>query len=109
MGKKGAAAQPAASIPKPAQSVNVSHILCARHGKALEALARLDAGEPFASVARECSEDKARQGGALGWKTKADLVGEFAEAAFSLAAGERSKSPVKTPFGYHIILVTDRQ
>ena len=30
------------------------------------------------------SEDKARQGGALGWKTRQDVVGAFADAAFKL-------------------------
>lgn len=111
MGKKGAAAsQPSAKqAVKPCMRIEVHHILSSRESLALQALARLDAGEPFAAVARECSEDKARNGGALGWKTKADLVPEFAEAAFALAAGERTKAPIKTAFGYHIILVTDRK
>ncbi len=33
------------------------------------------------------SEDKARQGGALGWKTRQDVVGAFADAAFALGVG----------------------
>lgn len=35
-------------------------------------------------VATQMSEDKARQGGALGWKTRQDVVGTFADAAFKL-------------------------
>ena len=35
-------------------------------------------------VAQQCSEDKARQGGDLGWKTRQEVVGAFAEAAFKL-------------------------
>lgn len=85
------------------------HILCEKQSKSLEALAKLDAGEPFASVAAANSEDKARSGGALGWKTKAELVPAFADAAFALAAGERTKAPIKTPFGWHIILVEGRK
>lgn len=110
-GKKSASSsqQASASTLKPAQTINVRHILCAKHSKALEAVAKLDAGEPFASVAQAFSEDKARQGGALGWKTKAELVPAFAEAAFALAVGERTKAPVKTEFGYHIILVEGRK
>ena len=35
-------------------------------------------------VASQMSEDKARQGGSLGWKTRQDVVGAFADAAFKL-------------------------
>ena len=35
-------------------------------------------------VASQMSEDKARQGGSLGWKTRQDVVGVFADAAFKL-------------------------
>lgn len=45
---------------KGAQSINVRHILCAKHGKKEEALAKLNAGSKFDEVAREFSEDKAR-------------------------------------------------
>lgn len=47
---------------KGAQSVNVRHILCEKHAKKEEALAKLNAGAKFDDVAREFSEDKARQG-----------------------------------------------
>ena len=47
---------------KGAQSINVRHILCEKNGKKEEALARLNAGTKFDEVAREFSEDKARQG-----------------------------------------------
>jgi NIMA-interacting peptidyl-prolyl cis-trans isomerase 4 len=47
---------------KPATSINVRHILCEKHGKKEEALAKLNAGSKFDEVAREMSEDKARQG-----------------------------------------------
>ncbi|KAK6365652.1 Peptidyl-prolyl cis-trans isomerase pin4 [Exophiala oligosperma] len=50
---------------KSAQSIN-----CEKHSKKEEALAKLRAGAKFDDVAREFSEDKARQGGALGWKPR---------------------------------------
>ena len=50
----------------------------------LEAQQRIAAGEHFATVAGEMSEDKARQGGDLGWKGRQEVVGDFAEAALKL-------------------------
>ena len=47
---------------KGAQSINVRHILCEKHGKKELALAKLNDGSKFDDVAREFSEDKARQG-----------------------------------------------
>jgi NIMA-interacting peptidyl-prolyl cis-trans isomerase 4 len=48
---------------KPATAINVRHILCAKHSRKEEALAELRAGKKFDEVARDFSEDKARQGG----------------------------------------------
>lgn len=45
-----------------AQTINVRHILCEKHAKKEEALAKLNAGAKFDDVAREFSEDKARTG-----------------------------------------------
>ncbi|EGD84158.2 peptidyl-prolyl cis-trans isomerase pin4 [Trichophyton rubrum CBS 118892] len=47
---------------KAANSINVRHILCEKHSKKEEALEKLRAGVKFDEVAREFSEDKARQG-----------------------------------------------
>lgn len=47
---------------KAVQSINVRHILCEKHSKKEEALAKLRDGAKFDDVAREFSEDKARQG-----------------------------------------------
>ncbi|KAI4795427.1 hypothetical protein E4T45_12191, partial [Aureobasidium sp. EXF-8846] len=75
---------------KGAQSINVRHILCEKHAKKEEALAKLNAGVKFDDVAREFSEDKARQGfvtgGSLGWKTRGNLMPEFENVAFELQA-----------------------
>ena len=43
----------------------------------------------------------------LGYFTKEMMVPEFSEAAFKMNKGEYSKKPVKTQFGYHVILVED--
>lgn len=47
---------------KGAQTINVRHILCEKHAKKEEALAKLNDGGKFDDVAREFSEDKARAG-----------------------------------------------
>jgi NIMA-interacting peptidyl-prolyl cis-trans isomerase 4 len=47
---------------KPATSINVRHILCEKHSKKEEALEKIRGGAKFDEVAREMSEDKARQG-----------------------------------------------
>ncbi len=62
------------------------------------------AGEDFASLAREHSDDpgSAQQGGDLGWATRGMFVGPFEEALFAMQPGEIA-GPVKTQFGYHVI------
>ncbi|KAH8909559.1 FKBP-like protein [Coniochaeta sp. PMI_546] len=97
---------------KGAQSINVRHILCEKHSKKEEALAKLRDGAKFDDVAREYSEDKARQGGALGWKTKGSLDPQFEAVAFGLEAsttGNPKYAEAKTGFGYHIIMVEGRK
>ena len=68
------------------------------------------AGEDFAEMAKDYSEDKASavNGGDLGWFKKGMMVLAFEEAAFSLKPGEIS-DPVKTQFGWHLIKVIDRK
>lgn len=71
-------------------------------------LERVRAGEDFATLASENSDDpgSAMNGGELGFFARGLMVGEFEEAAFVLNPGEVSDL-VKTSFGYHIIKVTD--
>lgn len=59
---KEAGAEKSGKASKAAQQINVRHILCEKHAKKEEALAKLNAGASFDSVAREVSEDKARTG-----------------------------------------------
>ncbi|KAI0278106.1 hypothetical protein BGY98DRAFT_934026 [Russula aff. rugulosa BPL654] len=98
---------------KAATAVNVRHILCEKHSKTMEALQRIQAGERFDKVAQECSEDKAKAGGSLGWMVRGSMVGPFQDAAFALEPSTVDKpilSPlVKTTYGYHIIMVEGRR
>jgi len=70
---------------------------------------RLLAGEDFAALAREYSQDtgSAANGGDLGSFGRGEMVPPFEEAAFSLGAGEISPV-VETTFGLHIIRVDER-
>ncbi|GMH32505.1 hypothetical protein BSKO_00339 [Bryopsis sp. KO-2023] len=92
-----------------ASQVKVRHILCEKHSKVMEALEKVNSGAKFEEVAREFSEDKARQGGDLGWKRKNEVVPAFAEAAFKLDVGEMTSQPVKSEYGYHLILCEGRK
>jgi len=98
---------------KAATAVNVRHILCEKHSKATEALAKIQEGQSFNKVAQEYSEDKAKAGGSLGWMVRGSMVGAFQDVAFSLTPSTVDKpiiSPlVKTTFGYHIIMVEGRR
>jgi len=73
-------------------------------------LDQVKAGKDFAELAKKSSEDQgsAAQGGSLGCFGHGRMVPEFDNAAFSLGAGETSDL-VKSPFGYHIIRVTERK
>ena len=64
----------------------------------------------FAKIAKENSDDtvSAKQGGDLGFFAKEEMVEPFANAAFNMKPNTIS-SVVQTPYGYHIIMVTDRQ
>ena len=72
-------------------------------------LKRAKAGEDFAALARENSQDgSAAGGGDLDFFPSEKMVAPFADAAFKLKTGEIS-DVVTTQFGYHIIKATDRK
>ncbi len=77
--------------------------------KVEDVLKRARAGEDFAKLAKEVSEDtaNAERGGDLGLVGPGELVPAFEQAAFALKKGELAPAPVRTPFGYHAIKVLD--
>lgn len=71
--------------------------------------AKIRGGEDFVEAAKKYGQDpSAAQGGDLGFFTREQMVKPFADAAFSLAAGELS-APVRTQFGFHLIKVEEKQ
>lgn len=105
-----------------AEAVRASHILVQVERTAPEperaaARARLEgiqrrllAGEDFATLARELSEDPGakQNGGDLGFSPRGRMVPEFETAAFALTPGETS-GVVETQFGFHLIRVEERR
>ncbi|TVP92121.1 MAG: peptidylprolyl isomerase [Pseudomonadaceae bacterium] len=75
-----------------------------------EARERLAAGEDFATVAREMSDDSgsANEGGNLGVVSRGSFDPAFEEALFALHEGEVSE-PVRSSFGLHLIKLTRLQ
>ena len=75
---------------------------------AKEVIAKLNKGENFDDLAKEYSDDESNKdkGGDLGYFNKGAMVSEFEEAAYKLKVNAYTKEPVKTKFGYHIILKT---
>jgi peptidyl-prolyl cis-trans isomerase SurA len=73
------------------------------------ALKRVKSGEKFAKVAAEVSEDpgSAKAGGDLGYFTRGTMEPGFENAAFTMPLNTVS-DPVRTPFGWHLIEVLDR-
>ncbi|MFT6407748.1 MAG: peptidyl-prolyl cis-trans isomerase D [Arenicella sp.] len=78
----------------------------AQKAKIEDLASQLAAGADFAELAKANSQDpgSAQNGGSLGDVARDEMVDEFNQAMFELAEGEVS-SPVKTEFGYHLILV----
>ena len=95
---------------EPEQEVRARHILVREEEEAIAVIARLEAGEDFAAVARDVSQDpgSARTGGDLGFFTAGRMVAPFSDAAFALEPGEVSE-PVETQFGWHVIKVEERR
>ena len=71
---------------------------------------RTIAGEDFADLAKEFSEDPGSglKGGELGWSTPGMFVPEFEETMGTIAVGEISL-PFSSQFGWHILQVTERR
>lgn len=76
--------------------------------KAEDLIKKLDEGADFATLAKENSDDtgSAQNGGDLGYFNKGEMVEEFEKAAYDLKVNKYTKEPVKTTYGYHIILKT---
>ena len=86
------------------------HILVEKESDAKDIIARVrkDPGS-FAKLALEKSKDPGSKanGGDLGWFDAGGMVPEFGAAVSKLEKGKVTQEPVKTQFGYHVILLED--
>ncbi|GFO64405.1 peptidylprolyl isomerase [Geomonas paludis] len=85
-----------------------SHILVATEAECVALKNQIEAGADFSEVARAHSQcPSGNQGGRLGEFGPGQMVREFDEVVFSGEVG-KVLGPVKTQFGYHLILITSR-
>jgi parvulin-like peptidyl-prolyl isomerase len=99
-----------ASISPMAEQVHARHVLLPTKERADEVLARLQAGEDFAFLAREYSEDisSRESGGDVGFFPRGVMPPEVEEIAFGLQVGEVS-GIVQSQFGFHILQVLEKE
>jgi peptidyl-prolyl cis-trans isomerase C len=85
------------------------HILVEKEDDAKKLIAQIKGGAKFEDVAKKNSKDagSAEKGGDLDWAAPGSYVPEFSQAMTKLSKGQMTDQPVKSQFGYHIILVED--
>lgn len=88
------------------KEAHIRHILVDDKNVALSVIKALKNGTDFKKLAQSKSKDEtAKEGGELGWFRKGELPAELAEAAFALKPGTYSQEPIKTDFGWHVIML----
>lgn len=86
------------------KEIRARHILVDNETTANDIIARIKKGENFDELARKYSKEKKAD---LGYFTKGMMVPAFGDAAFAMKKGQYSAKPIKTQYGYHIIIVDD--
>lgn len=85
-------------------------VIAQRQARAEQALARVKAGEDFAKVAREMSEDPNRErGGAIGLRSADRLPDLFVEAVRALAPGQVAPELLRSGAGFHVLRLQERK
>ena len=93
--------------PAAITEVCARHILVASQTEAEDAIVQLIAGADFATLADAVSSDSGSSGGDLGCASASRYVDEFAAAALEAPIGEVF-GPVQSQFGWHVLLVSER-
>ncbi len=90
------------------------HILVSTRAEAREIIRELESSpnlkKKFIELAKTRSiGPSSKNGGDLGWFRKDQMLPEFSDAAFALRKGQITYTPIHTPFGWHIIYLTDKK
>ena len=98
------------AVPEAADQVRFRQILVGAQEDADRVVERLNAGEDFATVAKEMSSDTATKdaGGEKGWVAIEELEQSYAAKVFALEVGQRSE-PLEGQGGFYIIEVEEKQ
>ncbi len=84
------------------------HILVANEEDARIIVANLKKGVKFEELAKQSIDPGSKDnGGDLGWASAGNFVKPFSDALTSLSKGKYTETPVKTEFGYHVVMLED--
>ena len=84
------------------------HILVKNEDDAKAIIANLKKGAKFEELATQSVDPGSKDnGGDLGWRSAGNFVKPFSDALTGLNKGKYTETPVKTDFGYHVILLED--
>jgi len=92
------------------EQIHLSHILVKDDAEAKDVMKALAGGADFASLAAAKSLDTNSKikGGELGWFSKKEMGGPLGAAAFAAEVGKPA-GPIQSPYGYNVILVTEKR
>ena len=94
-------------VPK-GNEYKARHILVDDQDQAKKLIADLDKGADFSELAKKYSTGPSgKTGGELGWFSPKQMVAPFSDAVAKLEKGKYTETPVKTQFGWHIIILDD--
>lgn len=84
------------------------HILVEKEEDAKGLIEKLKKGEKFEDLAKQSKDPGSKdRGGDLGWANRANYVKPFSEAMVKLEKGKYTEAPVKSDFGWHVIMLDD--
>lgn len=93
-----------------AEEIRARHILVKSKEEAEAVIKEIEGGADFAKLAAEKSIGPSKtRGGDLDYFGRGQMVKPFEDAAFALKKGEITKTPVQTPFGWHVIKLEDKR
>lgn len=92
------------------EEISARHILVDSMDAATDIIRRLNDGEDFATLAKALSTGpSAPNGGNLGYFKRGDMVPSFSDAAFDLDESKYTDTPVRSDYGWHVIMVEDKR